>query len=134
MSTILSTTDFIDKAEFYGIPDLRFPKQIARLTSTINFAETKFLIHYSLTTAEINAKSELKEALKYFTFASWLRLEWLEKTPSGASVEREQTKGQPKYDLTREVEALNTCTDLVNNNYPTMLVEKFQKLKPFLNY
>lgn len=134
MATILSTADFIDVAKYYGIPALRYPPELTRLTGTIDFSETKFLKVYGLTAATVSASNDLKEALKYFTFAEWLRSEWLAKTPSGASVQKELIKGTPKYDLTREVEARNMAISIINEVFVATLEEPYPYLKAFINY
>lgn len=128
--SVLSTTDFIDVDQYYGIPNLRFDSQVNPLTSCINFSQVKFLQEYSLTEAEL--VDEIKEALKYYTFAEWLRAEWLKKTPSGASVQKKQLKGQPVYDITREVEARNMCIRILNDNLD--LDTPYSELKPIINY
>lgn len=133
MATILSTTDFIDVAEYYCIPSLKFPHDINRLNGCIKHSEAKFLKEYGYTSAQVSAENDLKEALKYFTFAEWLRSEWLEKTVNGASVRKEQVKGVPSYDLTREVEARNTAIDLINDTLLDTEVP-FEKIYPFFNY
>lgn len=133
MATILGTTDFIDVAEYFCIPSLRFPHDINRLNGCIKHSEAKFIFKYGFTVKEISDSNTLKDALKYFTFAEWLRSEWLEKTGNGASVQKEQVKGQPKYDLTREVEARNTAIDLINSTLPDD-EEPFLKYYPFMSY
>lgn len=134
MATILAQTDFIDKAKYYGIPALRSAPELTRLNSCIDFSQAKFILLYCLTEAQISASADLKEALKYFTFAEWIRSEWLAKTPVGASVQKEQVRGIPKYDVTREVEARNMAIDIINELYVDALEVPYTKLLPFRNY
>lgn len=136
MANILALTDFINQPKFYGIPDLRAdrPSDANKLNASIDFAERKFLSEYNLTSAVVSASNDLKEALKYYTFAEWLRAEWLLRTPSGASVEKTQIKGTPKYDLTREVQAKNMAIDLINTALAETLETPYSHYLPFLNY
>lgn len=134
MATILTQTDFIDKAKYYGIPALKFAPELLRLNSCIDFSQSKFIRMYNLTEAEISASNELKEALKYFTFAEWIRSEWLAKTPVGASVQKKQDRGIPKYDTTREIEARNMAIDIINEVFVDELEVPYTKLLPFKNY
>ncbi len=134
MATILTQTDFIDKAKYYGIPALKFAPELLRLNSCIDFSQAKFIRVYNLTEAAIIASEELKEALKYFTFAEWIRSEWLAKTPVGASVQKEQVRGIPKYDTTREIEARNMAIDIINEVFADELEVPYSKLLPFKNY
>ena len=131
MANILSSTDFVEVEKLYYIPTLKnYPERVVILNGVIDVSQLQFLKQYALTVAEVTASTELKEALKYFTFAKWIRTQWLEATQVGASVRKEQIKGVPTYDSTREVDSLNMCIDIVNETLGTT----YQNLKPFINY
>lgn len=130
MATILSISDFNNVEAYYCIPDVRFDEQKLPLNGVINYAEVKFLLEYNLSFVEVQGDSDLKEALKYFTFAEWLRSQMLEKTTNGASVQKQQVKGNPVFDITREVESRNMAIKLINKATGS----NYAELVPFINY
>lgn len=130
MADILTTADFIDVDAFYCIPDMKLDTQKKPLKGIINYSEIRFLSDYELSVVEITASSDLKEALKYYTFAEWLRAQMLEKTANGASVQKTQVKGSPQFDITREMNSRNMAIDLINKATGSA----HAKLMPFVNY
>jgi hypothetical protein len=130
MADILTTADFTDVDAYYNIPDLKLDTQKKPLKGIINFAEIKFLIDYNLAVTEITSSTDLKEALKYFTFAEWLRSQMLEKTVNGASVQKTQVKGTPQFDITREINSRNMAIRLINK----VTGSAWAELVPFVNY
>ena len=130
MADILTPTDFIDVNAYYRIPDMKLDAQKKPLLGVINYSEVKFLMLYDLAVTDITDSTDLKEALKYFTFAEWLRSQMLEKTVNGASVQKTQVKGTPNFDITRETESRNMAIKLINKATGS----EYSELKPFVNY
>ena len=130
MADILTPADFINVDKYYNIPDLKIDAQKKPLIGVINYSEVKFLMQYSLSVSEINESADLLEALKYFTFAEWLRTQMLEKTANGASVQKTQVKGVPNFDITREMNSRNMAINLINKATGST----WSELVPFIHY
>ena len=138
MSTILTPADFADAEKYYYIPirmdivsDKAAEKDIKRLLGVIEFSQEKFCSFFGITETQIETLQK-QEALKYFTFAEWLKSEYVSKTPQGTGSKPQLVKGTPTYDIQKYVNSMNFAIRTMNKDLSKETQKK--ELKSFLNY
>lgn len=129
-TTILTPADLMVEDTFYYVPIRSdMARDVARLQGVITLAEVNFCNHFEVVDTDITGVEKL-EALKYWTFAEWAKAERFRKTQTGPAVDPTLIKGQPVYDLAREVECRNTAITFMNK----FRDNKLPLIQPFFNY
>lgn len=130
MADLITTAQMMDESKFYFVPIRSdMPRDVARLTGVISFAQINFCQHFRISDDFIDNTEKL-EALKYWTFAVWQSSQRFGKTQQGTAVDPKLLKGDTTYDLQKEVDCLNAAITLMNK----FLDEKVALILPFFNY
>lgn len=117
---ILQVSDFIETTEFYRIPNLQGrAADTADLEGVIAQGERKFCETFAVTPTQITG--DAVEALKFFTFALWLRMQATRKTSAGAGAKVNFTQSQNFIDEPRRYEAYNQACTIMGRNDLKML-------------
>lgn len=112
---LLSVSDFSEASKLYRIPAPIGANDTAELEGVIDFAEGTFLVLFGTDSETVAADETQLEALKYFTFAQWLRLEMAMRTPIGAGAVQELTQARNSFDDVKFREAWNTSCRLMGD-------------------
>lgn len=106
---ILTVSDFVNTNKFYRIPAPVGESDRLDIEAAIAESENQFIETFSVRAIDI--VDERIEALKYFTFAFWLRWQATRKTQSGAGAKVNFTQSQNYVDEPRRYQAYNrACT------------------------
>lgn len=108
---ILQASDFTDTSSFYRIPMPLGVSDAADLDGCIAEGEKEFCETFNVAPADI--ADDALEALKYFTFAFWLRMQGLRKTAAGAGAKINFTQSQNYVDTARRYQAYNRACSLM---------------------
>ena len=122
--SVLTTADFYGVSSFYRIPQGAGSSDAARLTGVIQEAEAQFCERFGYVPTQITG--DIKEALKFYTFALWLKVDVLQKTPLGTGAKNRLKEADNIFDKPRYITAFNRCCSLIGR---TDL-----KMKPIFNY
>lgn len=113
--------DYIDTNEFYRIPKPIGESERLDIEAAIAEGERSFYDTFGIAPNDDNL-----EAVKFFVFAFWLRIQSLRKTSAGASAKLNFTQSQNYADQTRRVTAYNRACE--------MMQRKDLKLIKIINY
>lgn len=122
--SVLATTDFYNVTDFYRIPKGAGSSDSARLEGVIKEAEAQFCERFGYTAIQITG--DVKEALKFYTFALWLRTNHVQKTPLGTGAKNRLKEADNVFDQGRYVTAFNRCCSLIGR--------EDIRMKPIFNY
>lgn len=117
---ILSIEDFVSTNQFYRIPAPTGAADTADIEGCISEAENEFMEVFGVT--EMDIIDERLEALKYFTFAFWLRVQATRKTPAGAGAKINFTQSQNYIDEPRRYKAYNRACSIMGR--PDLKIHK----------
>ena len=108
---ILTKNDFYNTSRFYRIPKPAGESQEKELEAVIMEAEWDFLTQFNIKSSEITDKE--KEALKYYTFATWLNFQITAKTASGQGAINNLKEARNEQDRMRLKAAYNHCAEIM---------------------
>lgn len=111
---ILQVSDFVNTSGFYRIPPPTGGADTADLEGVIAEGENEFCETFNVLPADI--LGDKIEALKYFTFAFWLRMQAVRKTPSGAGAKVNFTQSQNHVDTVKRVQAYNRACSIMGDS------------------
>lgn len=114
---ILTLDDFVETTEFYRIPRPTGAYDTADLLGIISEGEKEFMETFELT--EISGTAI--EALKYYTFALWLRMQAARKTAAGAGAKINFTQSENHMDWVRRYQAYNMACEMMGRRDKKML-------------
>lgn len=101
-------TDYISTNEFYRIPSPMGGVDEMELLGVISEGERKFADTFGVEPNEENA-----DAVRFFVFAFWLKVQSLKKTAQGASAKVRFNQAENHFDTTRYYYAYNRACELM---------------------
>ena len=110
--SVLATSDFYGASTYYRIPKGAGTADAARLQGVINEAEEQFCEKFAVVPADITGS--IKEALKFYTFALWLKTETVQTTPLGTGAKNRLKEADNLFDKERYVTAYNRACKMMN--------------------
>lgn len=100
--------------EFYRIPAPVGQQDVADIEGCISEGQNHFCEVFGVKESDITGSSV--EALKYFTFAFWLRMQATRRTPSGAGAKVNFTQSQNYVDEPRRYQAYNRACHIMGRD------------------